>query len=102
MLKRLWHAYWLRHQHPASVVLHIIGVPACFLVAPAVALVQLSNDAWDLWWRPAAIITGGYALQFIGHAIEDNDAGEVCLLLRLLGRPSKPISLPAEPSPPSR
>ena len=35
----------------------------------------------------AGLFVGGYLLQFLGHAIEGNDAGEVVLIKRLLGRP---------------
>ncbi len=35
----------------------------------------------------AAAFVAGYALQFAGHAIEGNDAGELILFKRLLGRP---------------
>ena len=29
----------------------------------------------------------GYLLQFLGHAIEGNDAGEMILIKKLLGKP---------------
>ena len=71
---------WLeRHQHPLSLALHLVGIPMTvvaigFLVA--------------LWWRTGiGLFVGGYALQFIGHAIEGNDAGELIVVKKLLGRP---------------
>jgi hypothetical protein len=42
-----------------------------------------------MWWQAAACFVGGYALQFIGHAVEGNDAGEVVLVKRWLGKPCK-------------
>lgn len=87
-----WHRYWQRHQHPVDKVLHIIGVPMCFVVTPVLIVVQLLDGAWDLWWRPAAVFVVGYALQFIGHAIEGNDAGETCAVKKWLGRPYTPIA----------
>jgi hypothetical protein len=72
---------WLqRHQHPASQVLHAIGVPMTF-VGSAV-LVVLGHP----WWALAAFVAG-YVLQFIGHAIEGNDPGELILFKKLLGKP---------------
>ena len=75
-----WLKLWtLRHQHQVSVALHAVGIPACFIAAPILLLMQL----WS--WAGAAFI-GGYALQFIGHAIEGNRSGEEMLLRRLLGK----------------
>ena len=82
-----WLHNWLeRHQHPASRVLHAIGIPLTVLAIP-VALVQLADDRWDLWWRPVVLLAVGYVLQWIGHRIEGNDMGEYILLKKLLGRP---------------
>jgi len=80
MLRRFVTNYIERHMHPANRVLHAIGVPLTFVVS-VVCLVQ----QW--WWPAAACFVGGYALQFLGHAIEGNDAGEVVLVKRWLGRP---------------
>lgn len=45
------------------------------------------------WWGTAALLFfGGYALQFIGHAIEGNDPGEVVLVKRMLGLPYTAIA----------
>lgn len=72
--------YIERHQHPVNQVLHLVGVPLTFLVS-----------AWWLFqqqysWALGAFVVG-YALQFIGHAIEGNDAGETILVKRALGLP---------------
>lgn len=72
--------YIARHQHPVNQVLHLIGVPLTFLV---------SAYWWYQgfgWWALGAFI-GGYVLQFIGHAIEGNDAGEVILVKKACGLP---------------
>ena len=39
------------------------------------------------WWWFAGLFVGGYALQFLGHAIEGNDAGELILVKKALGLP---------------
>jgi len=72
--------YLQRHQHPANLGLHIVGLPLTFVV-PVVLLVLHQG-----WWALAAFVAG-YALQFLGHAIEGNDAGETIVLKKLLGKP---------------
>jgi len=87
-----WLKNWIeRHQHPVSFWLHVVGIPMTIACVP-LALVQLSRDQWDLWWRPVALLVGGYLLQWIGHVIEGNDMGEVILVKRLLGRPYVAVS----------
>lgn len=72
--------YVQRHQNRANQVLHVIGVPLTFVV-PVVLLIQ------EQWAWAAAAFVGGYVLQFVGHAIEGNDAGETVLIKKWLGRP---------------
>jgi len=83
MMKHWLRNWTLRHQHQASLALHIIGIPACFIAAPVLLIMQL-------WWLAAGAFVGGYALQFIGHAIEGNQSGEEMLVRRLLGKTSDP------------
>ncbi len=82
-----WGRNWLtRHRHPVSLILHAVGIP--MLVAACVlAIVQVVGWRWDLWWRPTALIVVSYFLQWVGHAIEGNDMGEIILIKKLLGRP---------------
>jgi hypothetical protein len=87
-----WLANWFqRHQHPASLALHAIGIPLA-IAALVLAIVQLVHGQWDLWWRPAALLVGGYVLQWIGHAIEGNDMGELILFKKLAGKDYVAIS----------
>ena len=44
-----------------------------------------------------ASFVGGYGRQFLGHAIEGNDAGEVVLIKRWLGRPYREFAPGKEP-----
>lgn len=80
-----WRRYLERHQHPASRVLHAVGVP---LTIGALILggAQLLAWRWDLWWRPALLLAVGYLLQWVGHYLEGNDMGEIILIKRWLGR----------------
>ena len=80
MLRRFLANYIERHRHPANQFLHAIGVPVTFVLSVILAIEQR-------WWWAAAAFVGGYVLQFIGHAIEGNDAGELIVVKRLLGRP---------------
>lgn len=78
---------WLeRHRHRANRALHAVGIPV-LIVALVLAVVQLWQWRWDLWWRPAGLIVLSYVLQWWGHRIEGNDLGEVILIKKLLGRP---------------
>ncbi len=73
--------YIARHQHPMNQLLHVIGLPVTF-VLPVIFLAQ--GRPW--WWALASFVIG-YALQFAGHAVEGNDAGEVILVKKLCGMP---------------
>jgi hypothetical protein len=50
----------------------------------------------QFWCWAIGAFVGGYALQFIGHAIEGNRSGEEMLLRKLLGKPTDPPE-PLEP-----
>ncbi len=69
-----------RHQHPLNRVLHVIGLPLTFVV-PLVLLHEGRTVA------AVCCFAGGYLLQFVGHAIEGNDAGEAILVKKMLGMP---------------
>ena len=79
-----WLTKWMRrHQHQTSIALHVVGIPACFVAAPVLLILQL-------WCWAMGSFVGGYALQFIGHAIEGNQSGEEILLRKLLGKTTDP------------
>ena len=68
-----------RHRNTTNFWLHMMGIPACFLAAPVLLVMGQ--------WRVAlASFVSGYALQFIGHLVEGNRAGEEMLLRRVLSR----------------
>lgn len=68
---------WLgRHRDPANFWIHMVGIPATIVAVP-LALT-------GYWTTAAATFVAGYALQFIGHAVEGNRSGEAMLLRRLL------------------
>jgi uncharacterized membrane protein YGL010W len=80
MIRRFLKNYAERHRSPANRFFHTVGLPVTF-VLPIVLLNQSREVAAGL------AFIAGYALQFIGHAFEGNDAGEVVLLKRALGLP---------------
>ena len=80
MIDRFVKNYIARHQHTANQVLHLVGVPLTFVVSA----VFLTQQRFEL---AGACFVGGYVLQFVGHALEGNDAGEVVLIKKLLGKP---------------
>lgn len=87
MAKPAWLSNWLeRHQHPVSFWLHMVGIPLTIAAIP-LAIWQLVESRWDLWWRPVALIVGGYLLQWVGHLIEGNDMGELILIKKWRGKP---------------
>ena len=92
MIDRFVRNYIQRHTHPVNRLLHLVGVPLTFVVSIAF-LVQ--SRPW--WWSSASFL-GGYALQFLGHAIEGNDAGEVVLVKRWLGRPYREFAPGKDPA----
>ncbi len=78
--------WFKRHQNKTSLILHLIGIPLTILAIPAVILAAARGP--DYWYLVALVlVVVGYALQFIGHGIEGNDAGEMILVKKILGKP---------------
>ena len=81
----LWLREWLkRHQDPISFALHMVGIPLTIL---AIVPVLIDVASQTMWMYTGLLFFGGYGLQFLGHAIEGNDAGELILVKKLLGKP---------------
>ena len=78
MIRRFVNNYLERHRNRFNQILHVCGVPLTFVVS----FVFLFQQQW-LW--SLCSFVGGYVLQFIGHAFEGNNAGEVVLIKRMLG-----------------
>jgi len=68
---------WMsRHQHPMSFWLHMLGIPLTLVAVPLGFMFS--------WLVASSLFLAGYALQFIGHAVEGNHSGEALLIRRLL------------------
>lgn len=81
MIRRFLKNYLPRHRNRTNQFLHMIGVPLTFIGTP-VAIAQGVE-----WYWPLLCFLGGYGLQFAGHAVEGNDAGEIVFLKKKLGMP---------------
>jgi hypothetical protein len=73
--------YIPRHRNRVNQILHLVGVPLTFVGTPWCLLSGVH------WYCAAGCFLIGYALQFAGHAVEGNDAGEVVFVKRMLGLP---------------
>jgi hypothetical protein len=80
--------YVSRHRHPANAGLHLVGVP----LAPfgVIALLIAGEPAIAL-----VFFLAGYALQWVGHAIEGNEVGE-WILIKYIARRLAGVTAPAE------
>ncbi len=90
-MPRWWDNWQQRHQHRGSRWLHFVGIPLNIAAVP-LAVAQLAEWRWDLWWQPAGLLLAGYLLQWIGHRFEGNDMGELILIKKWRGRPYVAIS----------
>ncbi len=73
-----------RHRHPFNLGIHLIGIP---LTVIGVALLFFYP-----WFYGVGLFILGYAMQFLGHAVEGNDAGEWLVIKKLFGLPGVAIS----------
>lgn len=80
MIGRIYNSWAVRHRHPVNYVLHLFGIPMA-----VAGVVLLFFQAWLL---AAVLFVAGYALQFLGHAIEGNEVGEITLIKSLFKRSS--------------
>ncbi len=81
MIGRFVRNYLPRHRNRTNQALHLIGVPLTFIGTPACLI------AGTTWYWPVLCFVGGYVLQFAGHAVEGNDAGEAVFVKKMLGLP---------------
>jgi uncharacterized membrane protein YGL010W len=71
-----------RHRNRTNFWIHMVGIPASFVVAPAFLILGHG-------WLALSAFVGGYALQFLGHLVEGNKSGEEDLVRKIL-RPREP------------
>lgn len=75
---------WLaRHRHKGSLALHILGIPPTLVGVLVLPLCVVLLSPAVLGFAVACFV-GGYALQFLGHALEWSEPGEITAMRRLL------------------
>jgi uncharacterized membrane protein YGL010W len=59
--------YSRSHQHPVNHLCHMIGIP---LIALSILMIPAAILFNGLWRIAAILFVAGWALQFLGHAVE--------------------------------
>ncbi len=78
---------WIaRHRGSVSFVLHMLGIPATILAVLLLPIYVVVMSI-SLFVFSVVLFVGGYAVQFLGHALEGSDPGEIILIKRKLGLP---------------
>jgi uncharacterized membrane protein YGL010W len=79
---------WLeRHRDPLSFALHMIGIP-CTILGAVFIPIYVALMSVPIFLLALALFIGGYLIQFLGHALDGSEPGEVTFLKRkLAGRP---------------
>jgi uncharacterized membrane protein YGL010W len=74
-----------RHRDPKSFLLHLIGIPCTIL---GVLLLPIYSILLSIPVFVLALILflGGFAVQFLGHALEGSEPGEIKALRLWMGR----------------
>lgn len=81
---------WLdRHRHAASFLLHMVGIPIS-LVGVLLAPIYLALLSWPIFLFALSLFVGGYLVQFLGHAIERSEPGEITAIRQWLARQGPP------------
>jgi len=76
---------WIeRHRNPASFLLHMVGIPPTILGVLLIPVYVFALSV-SIFLFALAMFVGGYAVQFLGHALEGTDPGEVIYFKRKLG-----------------
>lgn len=77
---------WIdRHRDPRSFVLHLFGIPATIMGVLLLPVYTMLASSW-LFLFALALFLGGFALQFVGHALDGSEPGEIRALRRSLAR----------------
>ena len=88
---------WMeRHRHPVSFALHMVGIPPTILGVLLIP-VYLYALSFPTFLFAVSLFVGGYLLQFLGHAVEGTDPGEVIYFKRKLGLRYIDVAPPRRP-----
>jgi uncharacterized membrane protein YGL010W len=90
---------WIeRHRDPASFVLHMFGIPPTILGVLLIPIYVYIVSV-PIFLLALALFVGGYLVQFLGHAIDGSEPGEIMYLRRKLGWSYPEIVPPAVAKP---
>ena len=88
---------WLaRHRGPVSFVLHMLGIPPT-IIGVLLMPIYIVLMSVSLFIFALVLFVGGYLVQFLGHALEGSDPGEIILIKRKLGLPEVEIAPSRKP-----
>lgn len=77
---------WIeRHNRPVSFILHMIGIPLS-IVGVLMLPMAVPTLSLRILGSSLALFVLGYAFQFLGHALEGSEPGEIMALRRWLTR----------------
>ena len=89
---------WIeRHRDPRSFVLHVIGIPATILGVLLMPIYVFLMSVM-IFLVALGLFVGGFLVQFLGHAIDGTQPGEIKAIRkwwarRRTARASKPVGL---------
>jgi hypothetical protein len=76
---------WMeRHRNPTSFVLHMIGIPPTILGVLLIPVYVLLVSI-PIFLLALGMFVGGYLIQFVGHAVDGTEPGEIAFLRRKFG-----------------
>jgi uncharacterized membrane protein YGL010W len=68
---------WIeRHRNPPSFVLHLFGIP-CTILGVLLMPIYLLMMSLTIFGVALVLFLGGFGLQFLGHALEGSEPGEI-------------------------
>ncbi len=77
---------WIeRHRDPRSFALHLLGIPGTILGVLLLPIYVLLMS-FSLFLVALALFVGGFLLQFLGHALDGSEPGEIKALRRWWSR----------------
>ena len=77
---------WIeRHRHPISFALHMLGIPPTILGAVYIPIWGTLMSV-PIFLVALGLFCGGFLLQFLGHACDGTEPGEIAYLRRWLWR----------------
>lgn len=93
---------WIeRHRDPMSFALHILGIPGTIL-GVLLMPIYLMLMSVPLFLLSMVLFVGGFGLQFLGHALDHTEPGEIKAIrqwwaARRARRAAAKVPVPAEP-----